>query len=63
MKVKIKEGKKYILVDVNHKDCPRRKCFHYGHYTHTSPVGFNGTSSRTSDHISCLYRDNHGCPR
>lgn len=57
MKVKIKEGKKHITVDVNYKDCPKRSCFYYGSYTHLSSGG-----SSTATKLTCLRRDNHGCP-
>jgi len=63
MIVKVKDGKKFVKVDVNHKDCPKRDCFYYGHYTHHSSAGMSGVSSRTADTLSCLRRDNHGCPR
>ncbi len=62
MKVRVKDGKKFVTVDVNHKDCPKRTCFYYGHYTHHNAAGSSGVSSRTADEMSCLRRDNHGCP-
>jgi hypothetical protein len=64
MKVKIKEkGQKSVLVDVNHRDCPKRPCFYYGHYTHYSAAGASGCSHWTDKDLSCLQRDNHGCPK
>lgn len=62
MKVRIGKGKKAIMVEVKDKDCPKRACFYYGHYTHHTACGSSGCSSRTADDLSCLRRDNHGCP-
>ncbi len=63
MKIRIKQGHKFIIVDVNHKDCRKRSCFYYGKYTHHNPSGYSGVSSRTDEHYSCLRRDNQGCPK
>ncbi len=54
MKVKI-SGK---LVEVLDKNCPKRNCFYYGHYTHHSAAGYSGCSSWTDSELSCLRRDN-----
>ena len=62
MKIKIAEGGKKIIVDVNKRECLKLPCFKYGHYTHHSSVGSSGTSSRTDDGLSCLTRDRFGCP-
>jgi hypothetical protein len=62
MKVKIRQGKKFVIVDVNYRDCPKLSCFYYGHYTHHTSCGMSGCSSRTDEELSCLRRDNHGCP-
>jgi len=62
MKIKIAEGGKKIIVDVNKRKCIKLPCFKYGHYTHYSSVGSSGITSRTDDDLSCLTRDRFGCP-
>jgi len=63
MKVKIKWNKgKFITVDVNSRECRKKKCFIPGIYTHHSAAGMSGCSSWTDSNYSCLTRDNHGCP-
>ena len=62
MKVKIRQGKKFVMVEVNYCDCPKRSCFYYGYYTHHSAAGKSGCSSWSAKELSCLHRDNHGCP-
>ncbi len=62
MKVKIKNGEKFVMVKVLDRDCPKRTCFRYGYYTHHNAAGYSGCFSRTDNSLSCLYRDNFGCP-
>ncbi len=58
MKIRFKDKAtlKYVTVDVNYLDCNSRPFFYYGYYTQS------GTSSSTNLTLSCLKRDNHGCP-
>jgi hypothetical protein len=62
MKVRVKYGNRFVMVDVNYRDCPKRVCFRCGLYTHHNSVGYSGCSSSTATELSCLRRDNHGCP-
>ncbi len=63
MKVKVKSGNRFVIVDVNYKDCPKRSCFYFGYYTHRSAAGYSGVSSWTDKELSCLRRGNYGCPK
>jgi len=62
MNIKIKQDKKYIIVNVNSIECKKFKCFIVGRYTHHSACGLSGCSSWTDEKYSCLTRDNRGCP-
>ena len=62
MKVKIRQDKKFITVDVNYPDCPKRSCFYFGYYTHHSAAGYSGCSFWSEKELSCLRRDKQGCP-
>jgi len=55
--IKIKVGSKFVLCSVNELICRKRKCFNPGYYIHRCGWGFE-----TAKKMSCLTRDNHGCP-
>lgn len=62
MDIRIKWGSKLVSVNVNSLECKHYKCFVPGRYTHHTACGASGCSSRTADRLSCLTRDNRGCP-
>ncbi len=63
MNIRIKYGNKITDVFVREKQCRSKPCFRPGHYTHHTACGASGCSSRTDDNVSCLTRENHGCPK
>lgn len=62
MKIKIRQNKKLVEVEVLSKNYRSKKCFIPGYYTHHSPAGYSGISSWSDNSLSCLTMDNHGCP-
>lgn len=58
MKLKIRKQ----IVDVNSSKCKKYKCLRIGYYTHHNAAGNSGISARTDDELSCITRDNFGCP-
>lgn len=57
---KLKIGGKEV--SVNYEACEFLECLRIGTYTHRTSCGASGCSARTADGLSCLTRDNHGCP-
>lgn len=49
-------------VEVRDRTCAYRACLWVGRYVHRSAAGASGCSARTASKLSCLTRDNHGCP-
>jgi len=62
MKIRILEKNHFLNVEVRDRDCKKRSCLVIGHYTHRSITGASGCSNWTDANLSCLTRDNHGCP-
>lgn len=54
-----KDGKSHSCECLD-RDCTRRRCFSPGHAIHYSPGAYNGAWH--DKHLSCVYRDYHGCP-
>ena len=58
MKIKI-DGQD---VRVLRADCRDNSCLVVGRYVHHSSAGASGHSSWSDKELSCITRDNHGCP-
>ena len=63
MKIRIKQGKRFVTVDVNNKWCRHKECFVPGFFTHHTAAGMSGISAWSDSQMSCIQRDNHGCPK
>jgi len=50
-------------VDVLERACRWRTCLRVGRYTHRTAAGASGCSARTDENLSCLTRDERGCPQ
>lgn len=59
MKVKTK---KYGLVDVVCKDCPKYECFVPHHWQHLSRTIDGKNSGYSDNYYSCAVRNYNGCP-
>ncbi len=62
MKIRKKHDGKMQDVKVAEEACKTKPCLRIGYYTHYTACGSSGCSYRTDDRLSCLTRDNHGCP-
>lgn len=49
-------------VDVRVRQCKDYACLIVGRYNHHSACGSSGCGSSYAGHLSCLTRDNRGCP-
>ena len=62
MIIRIKQGNKYIDVDVSNSNCHKYKCFSPHKYTHTGQTIDGKQNNRTDKYYSCSHRNYHGCP-
>jgi len=61
MKVKCRlSNGNHAEVECCDRNCPGRECFSPGHFQHRSCN--NVHDSGCDDHLSCMYRNYHGCP-